>query len=196
MKSLFIGLVVVLLSSAVSQVARAGEFGIGLMAGQASFDEINNICSDVRRQNPLFTTLGCISPEDTDSASGFNVSYHFNDTWAIEGGYVDLGEYSTRLFVVGNSTDITLSADAMYLAAVGTLPLSNRFSLSGRTGIYEPSGEVSSGFLAETTEIDGDAEFYAGASLDFRATDNIVLQVRYDGFDEIGVLAAGVQFRF
>ncbi|RBP51337.1 outer membrane beta-barrel protein [Arenicella xantha] len=196
MKAIIALLVLISVGGATAQFARAGEFSIGLMAGQATFDEINTICNDVRQQGPEYFVVRCTNPDDSDSALGINAAFHFNDSWAIEAGYVDLGEYVTRLSVLRESADITLSAESLYLAGVGTVPLSQRFSLSGRAGVYEARGEVGVVSAFDAVEIDGDAEFYAGASVDFRVTDKLALQVRYDAFDEIKLIAAGVQFRF
>ncbi len=177
--------------------AFAGDVSVGLMAGKTNFDSISDVCDDIRNQGSApFFPVGCSAPDDSDTAAGLNISYHINNTWAIEAGYVDLGEYTTTISVSRISTDIVLEAESIYLSVVSSLPISNRFSFSARAGAYEARGNIGSEINSIDSEVDSDIEFYAGASLDFRATDKVTIQARYDSFDDIDTLTAGVQFRF
>jgi hypothetical protein len=93
----------------LSQPALAGDFSIGVNVGQASSDLINDLCEIER------TFIDIASPgvgfscttEDSDTSSAINVGYHFNDTWGLELGYMDLGEHTGH--VSGNGRGRFLS---------------------------------------------------------------------------------------
>ena len=76
-----------------------------------------------------------ISDRDRDSGYRLYAGYQFNRYWALEGGYFDLGKfgYTANTVPLGSLTgDIRLKG--WNLDLVGTLPLSDRFSLLGRVG--------------------------------------------------------------
>lgn len=80
-------------------------------------------------------TTTSISDRDRDSGYRLYAGYQFNRYWALEGGYFDLGKfgYTANTMPVGSLTgDIRLKG--LNLDLVGTLPLSDRFSLLGRVG--------------------------------------------------------------
>ncbi|MBL0419188.1 outer membrane beta-barrel protein [Ramlibacter sp. AW1] len=70
--------------------------------------------------------------------TGYKVfgGYQLNRNFAIEGGYFDLGEfgYTARTTPAGTLTG-DMSARGLNLDVVGTLPLSERFSVLGRVGV-------------------------------------------------------------
>ena len=80
-------------------------------------------------------TVTSIADRDRDSGYRLYAGYQFNRYWALEGGYFDLGKfgYTANTMPVGSLTgDIRLKG--WNLDLVGTLPLSERFSLLGRVG--------------------------------------------------------------
>ena len=80
-------------------------------------------------------TTTSISDRDRDSGYRLYAGYQFNRYWALEGGYFDLGKfgYTANTVPLGSLTgDIRLKG--LNLDLVGTLPLSDRFSLLGRVG--------------------------------------------------------------
>ena len=80
-------------------------------------------------------TTTSISDRDRDSGYRLYAGYQFNRNWALEGGYFDLGKfgYTANTVPLGSLTgDIRLKG--WNLDLVGTLPLSERFSLLGRVG--------------------------------------------------------------
>lgn len=117
----------VALSSGAFAQAKNAETGfyIGASAGQSKVD-----CGDV-------SPFSC---DDTDTAYKIFGGYKFNRNLAVEGGYAQLGEAS----VSGFGLSLTAEATAWDLAAVGSLPLGNNFSLFGKVGLYSGEIEVSS----------------------------------------------------
>jgi OOP family OmpA-OmpF porin len=72
--------------------------------------------------------------------------YRFTPNWGIELAYADLGSgYSSNVTIGGLPGTVTAKADTWYVAATGTLPFGNGFSLLGKLGMA--SNHVSAGDL-------------------------------------------------
>jgi len=67
------------------------------------------------------------------SATGFKLygGYQFNSNWAAELEYVNFGKYSAD----SANLHSTAKASGLGMSAVGTLPLSEQFSLFGKAGV-------------------------------------------------------------
>lgn len=80
-------------------------------------------------------TMTSISNEDSDRAYKIYGGYQINKNFALEGGYFDLGQFS---FNAATSPAGTLSGNiklrGFNLDAVGTLPITEKFSVFGRIG--------------------------------------------------------------
>jgi OOP family OmpA-OmpF porin len=93
---------------------------------------------DARIASSLLSTgLNTTSISDRDRDSGYRLyaGYQFNRYWALEGGYFDLGKfgYTANTLPAGSLVgDIRIKG--VSLDVVGTLPLSEKFSLLGRVG--------------------------------------------------------------
>jgi OOP family OmpA-OmpF porin len=90
--------------------------------------------------------------EDCDFATtcdhkdtGFKVfgGYRFNQNFALEGGYADLGEAT---FSIPGLASGSAEASTIFLNAVGMIPLNPQFSLFGKAGLHmwdaKESGQV------------------------------------------------------
>lgn len=73
--------------------------------------------------------------DSTDSAWKAFGGYQFNKYFAVEGGYIDLGKAS----VFGLSFD----SKAWQAAAVGSLPITPQFALTGKLGLARTETDVS-----------------------------------------------------
>ena len=102
---------------ALSASAHAGEgFYVGGAFGKAYLDEeINSI------------------PIDSDS-SIYRVfgGYKFTPHLGVEVAYLDLGTFRDEIDVGGTLAPIAVSADGFQLGGVATIPVSERFSVTGR----------------------------------------------------------------
>ena len=191
----------------VTPSAHAKGFKIGLMAGESNLDELaTQACNDpLFRADDFFGSATCLTGDD-DLSFGINLGYHFTDFIGIEGGYVNLGESSFS--TISPFIDVPFgfppplettefSTNVIYGAVVGTLPLSDRLSLSGRAGVYEASIDVEfdNGFSFREFELESTTDSYFGVSLDFEVANNFGLQLRYDDFD-VEVTSVGLTYTF
>lgn len=78
------------------------------------------------------------SIKDDDRDTGYKVfgGYQFNQNFALEGGYFDLGEFGFKATTVPAGTlRGNIKLKGVNLDAVGILPLTERFSAFGRIGV-------------------------------------------------------------
>lgn len=66
--------------------------------------------------------------KSSDTAYGALLGYQYNQNFAIEGEYTDLGRFTTAAAVTGKSS-------VWGLSAMGILPFENRFSAFGKLGV-------------------------------------------------------------
>lgn len=190
------------LTLATMQSASAGEWSMTVFGGQTKADGFDELCRTARLTNTIrsifdrtATPFSC-KEDDSDSAIGLNLAYNFNQTFGMELGYVDLGEYTLELSGIGNPENITVDAKAPYIAGVATLGLTEKLSASGRLGAFKASGNVSSFIIGGSEKITGDEQAYIGASLDYKISKSVTTQLRYDNFDEFNILGLGIKFGF
>lgn len=140
-------------------------------------------------------TVTSISDRDRDSGYRLYAGYQFNRYWALEGGYFDLGKfgYTANTVPVGSLTgDIRLKGFNFDL--VGTLPLSDRFSLLGRVGAnYADTNDTftSTGAVRVTNPnpTNRDTNYKFGLGVQYAFNDALALRVeaeRYRINDAVG----------
>lgn len=180
-------------AAAPSMVQAEGWYGgIGIGNSKVKSD---STCSDFA---DLFDPGFSCSSDDTDTGWKVFIGNQFNKNAAIEFGYVDLGKFTTN--VSGNVTvpptiAMTASGDAepkgFNLSLVGSLPVSNEFSLLGRIGLFHWDLDVSAsasggGFSASASDSASgtDLTFGVGAQYDFSKTAGV--RVEWERFQDVG----------
>lgn len=87
---------------------------------------------------------------DTSPSYRIAAGYQFNETVAIEGGYANFGAFS---YYSTGGTYIASSAtkgSAIQIAAIGYLPLQEKFSIFGKVGLSRWTLEAKSAFTTAT----------------------------------------------
>lgn len=154
----------------------AAQFYIGATIGQAEFKE---------------GCLGTGECDDADTAWRILGGYQFNKFFAGELGYYDFGEAS--------SGTAKLEAEAFELVAVGSLYLTDRFSVYGKLGGYQ--GTLKGGGVDEDST---DLTYGIGARWDF--TKRLGVRAEWQRYESLGggalvetdvdVLSIGLIFSF
>ena len=197
-----------LLAGAVSATsAQAEGFKIGIMAGESNLAELANVaCNDLGfSSQDFFAAATCLTGDD-ELAFGINASYYFTDFIGVEGGYLNLGDsgFATVSPIIDVPfgfppplETVEISTNVVYGALAGTLPLSDRLSITGRMGVYEASIDVKidDGFGFANFELESTSDTYFGASIDYEITRNLSLQFRHDNFD-VEVNSIGLTYSF
>jgi len=189
--------VVLVVHLLIGSCVHAGEFFVGINAGTATFDGLNDACDEVL-ENEAFIggfSVGCQVTSDSDTAFSINGGYNFNRIFGLEAGYVDLGEYSANISAAGITVDAAAEVDYIYAAVVLTAPISKKFSVSARLGGVNADIAVSSQ-IGLGAELEDAPAGFAGVSLDYRIAEKVSFQVRYDSLSEADITTVGLRYHF
>jgi OOP family OmpA-OmpF porin len=194
-----------LLLFAGAACAQSEGWYIGVGAGQSKARDAAS-CSDLEG---IFQPGFSCTSNDTSTGWKLFAGYQFNQYFAAEAGYVDLGTF--KISGNGNFAGPPLppgpgtatgsdKASGFNLDAVGTLPISQEFGLLGRVGIFAwklnattdasqtnaiPTLSVSSSDKPSGTGLD----FGVGAKYDFNSVAG--LRAEWQRFKSIGNDATG-----
>ncbi len=162
--------------------AQAGGFYVGASIGQAELsDDFDGLVVD-----------------DNSTAYRVVAGWSFNDYFALEGGYHNFGDFEQVFDNFGIPATASLSADGFTLGAVGSIPVTDRFSLMGRAGWYFWDGDAEINNVSQATP--EDSNLYLGAGITFDVTERLQLTgdwTRYELEDtNSNVVSVGLQFRF
>ncbi|MES2091972.1 MAG: outer membrane beta-barrel protein, partial [Pseudomonadota bacterium] len=126
------GLGTLLATSAFAQDHSYYYGGVGIGQSRANID--NDSIKNSQLPTGLSTTG--ITREDRDAAYKLFGGYQFNQNFALEAGYFNLGKFSfaSTTFPAG-TVDGQIKVQGVNLDLVGTLPMTERFSLLGRVGV-------------------------------------------------------------
>jgi OOP family OmpA-OmpF porin len=158
--------------------------------GQTDLQE--DVCGDL-------TALGFTpcSEDKTDTGWKLAVGNQFNANAALEFGYADLGEAKFNAAGVGCS----LEANGFHASLVGSLPMANQFSFTGRVGLFSWDADVScsaGGASASADESGTDLTFGVGVRYDM--TKSVGLRGGWERFDlddaDVDLLSLGLIFSF
>ncbi len=178
-----------------SQPVFAGQWSLGVNLGQSSSDAIVQRCDAERNfyQQRFPTGEFTCNVDNSDTSIGLNLNYNFNNTWGLEFGYVDFGQYSgsvnTRFgsFTLSGTADAPPSSfdvSALYMAASGTWDMSEKWSVTGRLGV----AKIDVDFLAKNNvpifaSSGEDTSIMAGFSANYKLHKQWQMILRYDYFD-------------
>jgi len=112
--------------------------------------------------------------DDNDSGGKLFGGYHLNENFAVEASYYDFGDQ-----VDGSST---LSIDGFSLGLVGSVPLSDRFSVFGKVGIHAWDADISGPIRARFSD-DSDSDLFYGAGLDYAMNSNWTIRGEYERYE-------------
>ena len=188
-----------------SSASFAGDFYVGGSIGQAAM-QIDKDFAD-------YWGEASRKEDDKDTAFGAFVGYTINEYFAAELSYFDLGKYeaSTTNRSQTESTVTSAEVDLFEISAIGSLPLSEKFSLLGRAGYYEARAKAShdlnyvdeqTTYTVSGTNKTSGAVFGAGAKYSF--TDNLSVRAEYRVFQDLSfeekdntdLLSVGLEWKF
>ena len=165
---------------------------IGLGVGQSKLHVVESICDTVEAFRTPGTTANCRA-EDTDTSVSLFGGYGFNRHFALELGYMDLGEGTsdTQLIAGGRGATVNgrISVTGVYLAGIGKLLIGERASLFAKVGVFEGDAEshvsVSvSGLPVDANDASGSgSELLYGFGVDFSASERVGVRLLFERID-------------
>lgn len=129
--------------------------------------------------------------DDEDTAFSAFGGYQFNRYFGLEAGYVDLGTLES------DGIGRALEANSIYLAAVGSVPLSENLSAYGKAGLQRWDLDRAVPGLVGSNNDSGSDPTY-GVGLQYRFNDTVALRGEYSRFelDDTELDLAQLQVRF
>ncbi|MDE2585366.1 MAG: outer membrane beta-barrel protein [Betaproteobacteria bacterium] len=173
----------------LSASAFAGDVYILGSVGQAS-TKINKTDLDNSLVNAGVTGLSS-STKETDTAYKLQLGYQFNQYFAVEGGYVNLGEAKYSASFTGGNGKATAKVDGWNIDAVGILPLNDQFSLFGKLGTFAAHTKVDAsasgpGGAASVSDSANNWSTHYGVGASYAFTKSVAVRVEYEKFDRVG----------
>lgn len=161
--------------------AASAEGYIGAGAGLTTVD----VCDDISGAG--------ISCDDEDTGLKIFGGYKFNPNFAVEGLWADLGEVSAT----GPGGTASVEVDGFGAAAVGIIPLGEKFNVFGKVGAF--MWDASGGGVASGSDEDG-TDIMFGAGVGWNLTKNFGLRAEWERFDidgdDVDFLSIGAQINF
>jgi OmpA-OmpF porin, OOP family len=129
--------------------------------------------------------------DDDDTAFSLFGGYQFNRYFGLEAGYADFGKLEPR----GNGAD--LEASSVYLTAVGTVPITDKFSAYAKAGLQRWDLDRAIPSLVGNADDSGTDATY-GVGVQYRFTDHVALRGEYSRFEieDTDLDLAQVQVRY
>jgi OOP family OmpA-OmpF porin len=182
---------------------------IGTDIGFASTDISSNNLDNFYQASGV--SANSIDIDDTDMAFSVFGGYQFSSYFAVEGGYVDLGERSVTF--TGEGTDIASfydnaehvypqSGKGLSVTLVGSLPLSESFKVSAKLGYFDWKGNYNT--AEQSTNVGSDTisggDIWFGGEINYRVDDDIQVYVSAQRFelsrDTTTNIALGIRYYF
>jgi len=150
---------------------------------------------------------------DDDRSTGYKIfgGYQLNKNFAVEGGYFDLGKFGyTATTVPAGTLNGNIKLRGLNLDLVGTVPLTEKFSVFGRAGLnYAQARDSFSGTgavqVTNPNPSKNDTNYKFGLGLQYAFTDALAMRVeaeRYRINDAVGnkghidLVSVGLIYRF
>lgn len=99
-----------------------------------------------------------------DDSTAFRIvgGWRANPYFALEIGYHNFGDFRQTIDAAGAANTIKLSADGFTFGVTGSVPVSDRFSLLGRAGVFFWDGNAKVNNVSQATPEDTNPFFGAG----------------------------------
>lgn len=114
--------------------------------------------------------------DDEDTAFSVFGGYQFNRYFGLEAGYADFGKLEPR------GAGPELEASSVYLTAVGTLPITDKFSAYAKAGVQRWDVDTAIPSVVGNSDDNGTDPTY-GLGVQYRFTDHVALRGEYSRFE-------------
>ncbi len=162
--------------------AYAGDFYLGASIGNATLNE----------------DFDGLTVDDNSTAFRIVAGWRFNDYFSVEGGYHDFGDFEQSFDDGSGPITAKLSADGFIFGATGRLPVSERFALTARVGMFFWNGTAEVNNVSQATP--EDSNLYLGVGVSFDLSKNLQLTGDWTRYElesaSSRVVSVGLQYRF
>jgi long-chain fatty acid transport protein len=139
------------------------------------------------------------------STEGWKVytGYEFNKYLGVEGGYANLNDMTATTITATETTTTNVASTAWMLAAVGSLPLTEKLSVTGKLGAAYVLTTTDTKVGTALTQRSGDDDYHPnyGVGVNYALLENFVnLRAEWERFDlddyNIDLITAGFSVEF
>ena len=134
---------------------------------------------------PGITFTSC---DDTGTAWRLLAGYQFNRYVGVEGGYLDLGEFSATFTKSGMQQSVGTQTRTGYLAGIATLPIGSRFGVFVEAGAayWSMKGQAALGGAPPGNLTNNGVDFIGGAGVQAFLTRNFGVRAQYEYIPSLG----------
>lgn len=185
---------VLLLAIMSSQAVGATEWYVGAQIGSAETDVGNQTFDQAVSGTGVMVTSSNLDKRDT--AAELFVGYRFSSHVSVELGYLDLGERSVsfqgqvnvdqeQAFLARVAQVYPTSGDGVTAAVNIAMPIGEQFSIEGRLGLFDWSGDFRSinGQTQTGAGKASDTDFFYGLRFNYHAGQRLRLFAGYGEYD-------------
>jgi OOP family OmpA-OmpF porin len=211
-----------------SAIAESGDWYIGAGAGPSFYNDWSSGITAFKERLGVVNFNGYESTDSDDIAFGYKLfgGYNFNDNFAVELSYIDMGKVDANSSATGtfydamnNSIDGSLYAsananvDAFTLDVSWGVPMTSALALIVKGGAYYANTDLE---LKASSDIPGTQDYnytdsessnglHFGIGVNFKMTDAIGLRAEWerlyqvearDGKNDVDLLSAAVIYHF
>lgn len=170
--------------------AQAQGLYIGGSIGQA---QVDGFCDS----EPGFTVTSC---DDKDTGWKAFLGYRVNRNLAVEGSYMNGGELGGTVNSFFGTGTVKTDVTAWGIAALGILPVSERFELFGKLGFVrgESDSDVTINGTPIASDDDSGTELTYGIGVVYNITRSLGIRAEWENVDDadISLLSIGIQYKF
>lgn len=160
--------------------------------------------SKTKNDDAAFTALGATVTKNDERNSMFRLfaGYDINKYFAVEAAYVDLGAFGVSGTIGAAPFSAFGDINGFSASGVGTLPLSEKFSLFGSVGVFLSKVKASATVATVAGAArDHGTDVTAGAGIKYALSKNtaVRLEVNHYGLDDNGsavTYSVGLQYKF
>lgn len=188
MKKVALAVAVFILSCGSAAAQTSGWYaGISLAASRTNMTEkeINGALAN-QGVNNASTTL-----HTTDKAAGLEVGYRMSDRFAVEGGYVSLGNFKYDSIAGAATINGKYKAGAASLAAVGFVPFTPNWSIYAKGGFHYNTVDLKASSSSPAVPVSGKSEsrigWLAGLGLRYDFDGGVYARVGLERYSRVGV---------
>lgn len=143
------------------------------------------------------TGEGCFGVCDTsDRTWTVFAGYQLNRFFALEAGYSDFGQATTSATLLGVPVTARLDTTAWEFVAVGALPITDRFSVYGKMGVFRYDTDASTTGAAVGTSSAKGTEFTIGGGLQYVFMSNFAGRLEWQRYNDVGTGVPGLEKDF
>ena len=128
------------------------------------------------------------SCDDTGTAWRALVGYQLNRYLGVEGGYLDLGQFSATFTKSGTPQSVSMQTQTGYLAGIATLPIGSRFGVFVEAGglYWSLKGQAALGGVPPGNLTNNGFDFIGGGGVQAFLTRNLGIRAQYEYIPSLG----------